>query len=64
MSSPYQLEKQVAISAVVRACNLASLVFNKLVKGETLAKEDKSPVTSGRLSYGRKNAMISHHMTP
>lgn len=64
MSSPYQLEKRVAVSAVVRACSLASSVFNKLVKGETLAKEDKSPVTSGRLSYGRKDAMISHHMTP
>jgi 3'(2'), 5'-bisphosphate nucleotidase len=41
----YQLEKQVAISAVLRACSLTSSVFNKLVKGETQLKEDKSPVT-------------------
>lgn len=40
-------EKQVAIAAVRRACILTSSVFNKLVKGESLTKDDKSPVTVG-----------------
>ncbi|KAF8335957.1 uncharacterized protein EI90DRAFT_2913004 [Cantharellus anzutake] len=46
----YALERQVAISAVTRACALTSSVFNKLVKSETLTKEDKSPVTIADLS--------------
>lgn len=45
MSVAYALEKQVAISAVLRACSLTSSVFNKLVKNETVTKDDKSPVT-------------------
>ncbi|KZV83340.1 3(2),5-bisphosphate nucleotidase HAL2 [Exidia glandulosa HHB12029] len=45
MSLAFALEKQVAISAVLRACSLTSAVFNKLVKNETLVKGDKSPVT-------------------
>ena len=45
MSLPYAAEKEVAIAAVIRACSLTSSVFNKLVKGESLSKEDKSPVT-------------------
>ncbi|KAF8519342.1 putative MET22-protein ser/thr phosphatase [Hysterangium stoloniferum] len=45
MSVAYALEKQVAISAVLRACSLTSSVFNKLVKNETETKNDKSPVT-------------------
>ena len=45
MSISYTAEKQVAISAVRRACVLTDLVFNKLVKNETLTKDDKSPVT-------------------
>lgn len=45
MALPYALEKQVAIAAVRRACVLTSSVFNQLVKGETLTKDDKSPVT-------------------
>lgn len=47
----FQLEKQVAVSAVLRSCSLTSSVFNKLVKNETVTKEDKSPVTSAHLSY-------------
>ncbi|KAH7927500.1 3(2),5-bisphosphate nucleotidase HAL2 [Leucogyrophana mollusca] len=47
MSTSFLTEKQVAISAVRRACLLTSSVFNKLVKNETLTKEDKSPVTVG-----------------
>jgi 3'(2'), 5'-bisphosphate nucleotidase len=39
-------EKAAAISAVVRACDITSRVFNQLVRGETLTKDDKSPVTS------------------
>ena len=45
MSISYTAEKQVAISAVRRACILTDSVFNKLVKNETLTKDDKSPVT-------------------
>lgn len=45
MSIPYATEKQVAIAAVRRACVLTDSVFNKLVKNETLTKDDKSPVT-------------------
>jgi hypothetical protein len=48
MSIPYATEKQVAISAVRRACVLTDSVFNKLVKNETMTKEDKSPVTGER----------------
>ena len=45
MSPTYEAEKQVAIAAVRRACALTASVFNKLVKNETLTKDDKSPVT-------------------
>ena len=45
MSIPFASEKQVAIAAVRRACTLTDSVFNKLVKNETLTKDDKSPVT-------------------
>ena len=45
MSLTYAVEKQVAISAVLRACSLTSSVFNKLVRDETVTKDDKSPVT-------------------
>ncbi|KIM26515.1 hypothetical protein M408DRAFT_16879 [Serendipita vermifera MAFF 305830] len=44
-SLPFSLEKRVAISAVARACSLTSIVFQNLVKNETLTKGDKSPVT-------------------
>ena len=45
MSQAYATEEQVAVAAVRRACHLTSSVFNKLVKNETLTKDDKSPVT-------------------
>lgn len=45
MALAFSLEKRVAISAVLRACSLTSAVFQKLVKNETLTKDDKSPVT-------------------
>lgn len=45
MSLTFAAEKQVAVAAVRRACLLTSSVFNKLVKNETLTKDDKSPVT-------------------
>ncbi|KZT66314.1 3(2),5-bisphosphate nucleotidase HAL2 [Daedalea quercina L-15889] len=47
MSHAYYAEKQVAVAAVRRACALTSSVFNKLVRNETLTKDDKSPVTVG-----------------
>ncbi|TFK93762.1 3(2),5-bisphosphate nucleotidase HAL2 [Polyporus arcularius HHB13444] len=49
-AAPYAAEKQIAIAAVRRACVLTSSVFNKLVKQETLTKDDKSPVTVGDFS--------------
>jgi 3'(2'), 5'-bisphosphate nucleotidase len=45
MSQSYATEEQVAVSAVRRACQLTSSVFNTLLKGETITKDDKSPVT-------------------
>lgn len=45
MSLLFAAERQVAISAVRRACGLTSAVFNKLIKNETLTKGDRSPVT-------------------
>jgi 3'(2'), 5'-bisphosphate nucleotidase len=45
--SNYAAEKRFGLSAVRRACALTNSVFNKLVKGETLVKGDKSPVTVG-----------------
>ncbi|PAV15676.1 3(2),5-bisphosphate nucleotidase HAL2 [Pyrrhoderma noxium] len=50
MSLAYALEKEVAVSAVIRACQLTSSIFNKLVKDERLTKGDKSPVTVGDFS--------------
>lgn len=49
MSLLFATERQVAISAVRRACGLTSAVFNNLVKNETLVKGDKSPVTGKSL---------------
>lgn len=50
MSLLFATERQVAITAVRRACGLTSAVFNKLIKNETLTKGDKSPVTGKSLS--------------
>ncbi|CCM02724.1 uncharacterized protein FIBRA_04831 [Fibroporia radiculosa] len=50
MSLTYATERQVAVAAVRRACALTSSVFNKLVRNETLTKDDKSPVTVGDFS--------------
>ncbi|KAH9938828.1 3(2),5-bisphosphate nucleotidase HAL2 [Epithele typhae] len=46
----YAAEKQIAIAAVRRACGLTASVFNKIVKQETVTKEDSSPVTVGDYS--------------
>jgi hypothetical protein len=45
MSLALSTERQVAISAVRRACALTSSVFNNLAKNEVLTKDDKSPAT-------------------
>ena len=50
---PYAAEKQIAIAAVRRACALTSSVFNKIVKQETVTKEDSSPVTGVYLFFAR-----------
>ncbi|KAJ7590436.1 hypothetical protein C8J56DRAFT_937479 [Mycena floridula] len=56
----YAAEKEFAIAAVRRACGLTDSVFNKLVKNETLTKNDKSPVTVG--DYAAQ-ALISSMLT-
>ena len=48
----YALETQIAVAAVRRACILTASVFNKLVKQETLTKDDKSPVTGALDTFG------------
>ncbi|KAI0781697.1 3(2),5-bisphosphate nucleotidase HAL2 [Irpex lacteus] len=59
--STYAAEKQVAIAAVRRACTLTASVFNKLVKNETLTKDDKSPVTVGDFSaQAVVNTILGH----
>jgi hypothetical protein len=45
MSARFTTEKQFAVAAVRRACGLTSILFDNLVKGETLTKDDKTPVT-------------------
>lgn len=51
MSHTYAHEQDVAVAAVRRACALTASVFNKLVKNETLTKDDKSPVTGAWGTY-------------
>lgn len=41
----YQREQEVAIAAVLKACDVAQATFQKLVNDETVTKKDKSPVT-------------------
>ena len=41
----YDLELQIAIEAVKKACVLCSKVQSSLVSEETITKKDKSPVT-------------------
>ncbi|KAI0697995.1 3',5'-bisphosphate nucleotidase [Cytidiella melzeri] len=62
--SMYAAEKQVAVAAVRRACSLTSSVFNKLVKNETLTKDDKSPVTVGDFSAQAVINTILQHAFP
>ncbi|KAJ3904708.1 hypothetical protein F5879DRAFT_801194 [Lentinula edodes] len=64
MSIAYAIEKQLAISAVRRACLLTSSVFNKLVKNETLVKGDKSPVTVADYSAQAVISSMLHHAYP
>ncbi|KAJ3355469.1 hypothetical protein HDU83_003447 [Entophlyctis luteolus] len=55
-------EAAVAVDAVLRASRLCQSVFNKLVKDETLTKEDKSPVTVA--DFGAQaivNALLEKH---
>lgn len=39
------LERKVAIQAVLQASKVCQSVFKNLVSGETITKNDKSPVT-------------------
>ncbi|KAF8224906.1 3(2),5-bisphosphate nucleotidase HAL2 [Tricholoma matsutake] len=64
MSLSFATEKQVAVAAVRRACWLTSSVFNRLVKNETLTKDDKSPVTVGDYSAQAVISIILQHAFP
>ncbi|KAK0219667.1 nucleotidase HAL2 [Armillaria nabsnona] len=64
MSLPYLTERQLAISAVRRACVLTNSVFNKLVKNETLTKDDKSPVTVGDYAAQGVISTMIHNAFP
>ncbi|RDB22026.1 3'(2'),5'-bisphosphate nucleotidase [Hypsizygus marmoreus] len=64
MSLPYETEKQLAVAAVRRACGLTSSVFNKLVKNETLTKNDKSPVTVGDYAAQAVISTMLYHAFP
>jgi hypothetical protein len=44
----FELEKQVALAAVLKACHVARKVQKDLVESETAVKDDKSPVTGTR----------------
>ncbi|KAJ7774625.1 nucleotidase HAL2 [Mycena maculata] len=61
---PFASERQLAISAVRRACVLTSSVFNKLVKNETLTKGDKSPVTVGDYAAQALISVMLTHAFP
>jgi len=43
--STYAKERDVAISAVLKACFVARSVQHRLINEETATKSDKSPVT-------------------
>ncbi|THV02210.1 3(2),5-bisphosphate nucleotidase HAL2 [Dendrothele bispora CBS 962.96] len=60
----YSKEKELAISAVRRACGLTSSVFNRLVQNEKLVKGDKSPVTVGDFSAQALISAMIHHAFP
>lgn len=47
----YEKEQQVAIAAVLKACDVAQATFQKLVNDETVTKKDKSPVTGKSFLY-------------
>jgi hypothetical protein len=63
MSLALSMERQVAVSAVRRACALTSSVFNNLAKNEVLTKDDKSPAT-GMLLIPRKSSMLTASYAP
>lgn len=44
-NSKYAKEIGVAVSAVLKACDVAQATFQRLVNDETVTKKDKSPVT-------------------
>ncbi|KAI0321753.1 3(2),5-bisphosphate nucleotidase HAL2 [Amylostereum chailletii] len=64
MTDPFAAEQAVAIAAVRRACSLTTAVFNNLVKGETLVKDDKTPVTVADLSAQAVINTILGHAFP
>lgn len=55
----YQAERNAAIEAVLRACQLCQTVRAALVTADTMAKKDKSPVTVA--DFGAQ-AIISHQL--
>jgi 3'(2'), 5'-bisphosphate nucleotidase len=49
MTTPYSREKEVAISAVLKASFLARKVQHELIGSGGVTKKDKSPVTGSSL---------------
>ncbi|TFK62622.1 3(2),5-bisphosphate nucleotidase HAL2 [Pluteus cervinus] len=64
MSLTYTTERQFAIAAVRRACKATTAVFNRLVKNETLTKDDKSPVTVGDYAAQAVISSMLHRAFP
>ncbi|HON67421.1 MAG TPA: 3'(2'),5'-bisphosphate nucleotidase [Phycisphaerae bacterium] len=56
---PYEVERDVAVQAVLRASELCQAVRAALVTADTMAKKDKSPVTVA--DFGAQ-AIISHDL--
>ena len=63
---PYLLEKQVAISAVIRACKLTASLFASIRKDSqnTLTKSDTSPVTIADFAAQAVVNSILHNVFP
>ena len=54
---PYDVERALALEAVIQACRLCQRVQQRLVAGSSIAKGDRSPVTVA--DFGAQ-AVISH----
>lgn len=56
----YSKEKKTALDAVIEACRLCSEVQKDIVSGDSLTKNDKSPVT---IADYAAQAIVNYHLT-